>query len=61
MSLLERLKTMLGFGSKPTPNYIGPDVSRAIQRNEAASDNARRALEQLRMSDTLRDITGKMK
>jgi hypothetical protein len=59
MSLFERFLAMLGK-SKPK-DYIGPDVSRAIQRNEAAQTNVRRELEKIKMSDTVRAITGKMK
>lgn len=55
---------MLGFHTKAKAKdvscYVGPDVARAVQRNEAAGDRARRALEELKMSDTVRDIVGKM-
>lgn len=65
MNLIERLKQMLGFNNKQQANFIGPDVSRAVQRNEAAQENARRALEELKskggMADTMREIAGKMK
>lgn len=62
--ILERLLEMLGFNSKSKANYVGPDVSRAVQRNEMANESARRALEGLKgdgMSETLREIAGKMK
>ena len=65
MSLIEKVKEMLGFGqSKATKlksDYIGPDVSRAVQRNEQASENARQALQELKMTGTVRQIAGKMK
>lgn len=60
MSLTDKVKTMLGFTSKTKADYIGPDVSRAVQRNEMASINARRALEEMKMIDTVKDISGKM-
>lgn len=61
MSLLERLKEMMGLTPKPKPDYVGPEVSRAVQRNEQASVKVREALKELKMADTLRDIAGKMK
>lgn len=64
MSLIEKVFGMLGFHTKAKAKdvscYVGPDVARAVQRNEAAGDRARRALEELKMSDTVRDIVGKM-
>ena len=51
---------MLGFINKPKPNFIGPDISKAVQRNEQAATEARRALEELRYSDTMRKVAGKM-
>ena len=50
---------MLGFHKKE-PDFLATDVSRAVQRNEAASDAARRALEDLKQSDVMRQIAGKM-
>ena len=64
MSLLEKVKEMLGFGhhrAKPKCDYIGPDVSRAVQRNEQAGENARKVLEEIKMTGTMRQIAGKMK
>jgi hypothetical protein len=65
MSLLGRFLDMLGFSGKPKPNYVGPEISRAVQRNDMASDKARRVLEDIKrnggMSDTIKDIAGKMK
>jgi hypothetical protein len=62
--MFERLLQMLGLSPKPKYKNasIGPnDVSRAIQRNEAASTEARRELEKIRMTESLRDIAGKIK
>ena len=61
MNLIEKVKAMLGITPKATRGYGSPDVSRALQRNEIAQQNARRALESIKMSDTMRDIAGKMK
>lgn len=63
MSLLEKAKSMLGFRTRPArkTDAISVDVSVALQRNERASENARRALEAMKMSDTLASIAGKMK
>lgn len=53
---------MLGFHTKTAKeqSYIGPDVSKAVQRNEASSERLRRTIEDIKMADTLRDIAGKM-
>lgn len=66
MNLLGKVKAML-FGSrieeKPASarDAISVDVSQALQRNERASEEARRALEEMRMADTLAHLAGKMK
>jgi len=62
MGLVERVKGMLGFQTKAKAkcDYIGPDISKAVQRNEAAGERTRLALEHIKMSDTMRDIVGKM-
>jgi hypothetical protein len=61
MTLFERFMEMLGFQLKPkSHDYLATDVSRAVERNEAASDRARRALENLKQSDVMREIAGKM-
>ena len=52
---------MLGIANKCRTGYASPDVSRALQRNEIAQQNARQALESIKMSDTLKTIAGKMK
>ncbi len=65
MSLLEKARAMFGLGKKGRESRLNDplsvDISVAVQRNERASENARRALEDLRMSDTLAHIAGKMK
>lgn len=62
MTLLEKAKGMLGFRTRPhKEDAISVDVSVALQRNERASENARRALEELKMRDTLAHLAGKMK
>lgn len=62
---IERLKEMFGVKPKVQPNYIGPEVSRSVQRNEQANENARRALEAIKekgnMRVALEEISGKMK
>lgn len=68
MSLITKVKDMLGFTHKPrngkaTQDYIGPEMSRAVERNELASVRAREALQDLKrheMLDTVRQISGKM-
>lgn len=63
MSLLGKVKNMFGFSSKieHKPDPIRGDLTRAVQRNERASQAAQEALEQMKMSDTMRQIAGKMK
>lgn len=66
MTFIEKVKEMLGFGNaKAKDTYAGPEISRAIQRNEMAQTEARKALEQLKdnggISTTIREIAGKMK
>lgn len=62
MSLIGKVKAMFGLqpAMKPKQDMLGPDMSKAIQRNEAAGARAIAALEELKMSNTLRDIAGKM-
>jgi hypothetical protein len=64
MSLLGKVAEMLGFQTKPKVDYIGPDLSKALQRNEMASVRAREALEELKrdtMTQAIQSISGKMK
>lgn len=68
--LFEKVKAMLGIRSaryeKPVSSrdHMAVDLSRALQRNERASQEAREALEEVlnrdKMADTFRDIVGKM-
>ena len=70
MSLLGRVKDMLGFRSAPryekpsgTRDVISRDVSVALQRQEMASERARAVLEEIkrdRMAETFKGIVGKM-
>lgn len=63
MNLIQRVKTMLGLSPRikaKEQSYIGPDVSKAVQRNEMASERVRQTLENIKMADTLADIAGKM-
>ncbi len=65
MSLLAKARAMFGLGKKGQESRLNDplaaDISVAVQRNERASENARRALEDLRMRDTLAHLAGKMK
>lgn len=63
MNFIEKALEMLGFNSKAKSksNSVGPDISKAIQRNEFAQASVRRELDKIKMSDTLKAITGKMK
>lgn len=62
MSLLGKVKNMLGIGQPKVKkaDYIAPDLSQALQRNEMASERARQALHDFRMSGTVADIARKM-
>jgi hypothetical protein len=57
MSFIGKVREMFGFQSKskaPT-NNVGPDVSRAVQRNERAGFAVQEALEEmLSRNDSLR-------
>ena len=45
---MRKLKAMLGLGSKKSvPEQINPQIAIAIQRNEAASQRARKVLEEM--------------
>lgn len=63
MSLFGKVKAMFGLKEKTpcTKSAVDPAISRAIQRNEIASERAQAALEDLKMSDTMRNIAGRMK
>lgn len=61
MSLIKKVKLMFGLQPKVVTERIAPDISKAVQRNEAAGQRAQQALEEFRMSNTLRDVVGKMK
>lgn len=60
--VIKRIAEMLGFtfSSNKPKDFLGTDVSRAVERNEAASDRARRALEDLKQTDVMREIARKM-
>jgi hypothetical protein len=62
MTFFEKVREMLGLGNKPksASAYIGPDVSKAVQRNEQSNAEARRELEKLKITHTIRNIAGKM-
>lgn len=51
MTLKEKVKAMFGFASRtderPAKDPIRADVTRALQANERAGENARQALEDL--------------
>ena len=51
---------LFGFQPSHKPDPIKADYGRALQRNEMASVKAREALEDLRMTETLRSIAGRM-
>lgn len=59
MAIFGRLKAMF-TRSRPKQDAIKADYGRALQRNEMASQKAREALEDLKMAETLRQITGRM-
>jgi hypothetical protein len=61
LEILRKLIAMLGFSSKPKADYVAPEISRAVQRNEVAQIKVRNELEKIKMSETLKAITGKMK
>lgn len=58
------LAEKLGLLSRqPKRDFIAPDISKALQRNELAGERARAALEDLnrdRMGETIRGIVGKL-
>lgn len=56
----ERIMQLFGLTPRHKPDPIKADIGRALQRNEMASQKAREALEDLRMSETLRQIAGRM-
>ena len=62
LQVIKRIAEMLGFtfSSNKPKDFLATDVSRAVQRNEAAGDKARRALEDLKQTDVMRELAGKM-
>lgn len=60
MTLRERFMLLFGRKTEHKPDPIKADYGRALQRNEIASANAREALEDLRMTETMRSIAGRM-
>lgn len=62
MTLISKVKTMFGITPKPKPlDTISADVKNAVQRNETASNRVREALEEYRMTDTIRNVTGRIR
>ena len=61
MSLFGKVREMLGFHPKPkAADFVAVDVSRAVQRNEQSAERMRKALEEIKMTDTMRELVGKM-
>jgi len=60
MIILDKVKEMFGFKHKElTHDALQAQVSKALQRNEQAGEQARRTLEE--MTCTINDIVGRMK
>ncbi len=61
--MLRKLLIMFGMQQKSAtkPDPIAAQTTIAVQRNERAGENARKLLEEMRMADTMRVLTGKMK
>lgn len=59
MKFVEKVIAM--FGKRKSTQQPLPQITEAVQRNEQASVNVIRALEEYRDTETIRELSGRMK